>query len=196
EEMDRRTGYWWAPDESVIAFERYDERDVPVTRRFEVYPDRTEVIEQRYPAAGDPNVRVRLGLVAPTGGEPRWIDLGKNADIYLVRVDWLPDGKRLSYQRMQRSQQHLDLQLVNVADLQQRTLLTETSKTWINLNDDLHFLKNQPAFIWGSERSGWHHLYLYNLDGKLLHPVSTGDWNLDGVLEVDEKAGVVYVPSN
>jgi len=196
EEMDRRTGYWWAPDESLIAFERYDERDVPVTRRFEVYPDRTDVIEQRYPAAGDPNVRVRLGLVAPTGGEPRWIDLGKNPDIYLVRVDWLPDGKRLSYQRMQRSQQHLDLQLVNAADLQQRTLLTETSKTWINLNDDLHFLEGRPAFIWGSERSGWHHLYLYGLDGKLQHPISAGDWNLDGVLEVDEKAGVVYVSSN
>ncbi|MGH8212154.1 MAG: DPP IV N-terminal domain-containing protein, partial [Rhodanobacteraceae bacterium] len=45
EEMDRRSGYWWAPDDSLIAFERYDERDVPVTRRFEVYPDRTDVIE-------------------------------------------------------------------------------------------------------------------------------------------------------
>ncbi len=196
EEMDRRTGYWWAPDESLIAFERYDERDVPVTRRFEVYPDRTDVIEQHYPAAGDPNVRVKLGLIAPKGGEPRWIDLGKNPDIYLVRVDWLPDSKGISYQRMQRSQQRLDLQRVDVADLQQHTLLTETSKTWINLNDDLRFLKNQPAFIWGSERSGWHHLYLYDLHGKLLHPVSTGDWNLDGVLAVDEKAGLVYVSSN
>ena len=196
EEMDRRTGYWWAPDESLIAFERYDERDVPVTRRFEVYPDRTDVIEQRYPAAGDPNVRVKLGLIAPKGGEPRWIDLGKNPDIYLVRVEWLPDSKWISYQRMQRSQQKLDLQLVDVANLQQRTLLTERSKTWINLNDDLRFLKDQSAFIWGSERSGWHHLYLYDLDGELLHPISAGEWNLDGVLAVDEKAGVVYVSSN
>src|SRR5690348_698086 len=55
EEMDRRTGYWWAPDESLIAFERYDDTHVPVTKRFEVYPDRTEVISQHYPAAGDPN---------------------------------------------------------------------------------------------------------------------------------------------
>lgn len=196
EEMDRRTGYWWAPDESLIAFERFDERGVPVVRRFEVYPDRTDVVEQRYPAAGDPNVRVRLGLIAPHGGPPRWIDLGKNPDIYLVRVEWLPDSKRISYQRMQRSQQRLDLQLVNVADLQQRTLLTETSRTWINLNNDLHFLKDRPAFIWGSERSGWHHLYLYDLDGKLLHPISVGEWNLDGVLAVDEKAGLVYVSSN
>jgi dipeptidyl-peptidase-4 len=196
EEMDRRSGYWWAPDDSLIAFERYDDSHVPVTRRFEVYPDRTEVIEQHYPAAGEPNVRVKLGLIAPGGGEPRWIDLGKNADIYLVRVDWLPNAKALAYQRMQRSQQKLELQRVDVTTLAQRTLLTETSKTWINLNNDLHFLKGRPAFVWGSERTGWHHLYLYGMDGKLEHPISAGAWNLDGVLALDEKAGLVYVSSN
>ena len=196
EEMDRRTGYWWAPDDSLIAFERYDDARVPVVRRFEVYPDRTDVVEQHYPAAGDSNVRVKLGLIAPNGGDARWIDLGKNPDIYLVRVDWLPDARRLSYQRMQRRQRHLDLQLVDVATLAQRTLLTETSRTWINLNNDLRFLKNRPAFVWGSERSGWHHLYLYNLDGKLEHPISAGEWNLDGVLALDEKPGLVYVSSN
>jgi dipeptidyl-peptidase-4 len=196
EEMGRHTGYWWAPDDSLIAFERYDDSHVPVTKRFEVYPDRTEVIEQHYPAAGDPNVRVKLGLVAPGGGEPRWVDLGRNSDIYLVRVDWLPNAQKLSYQRMQRNQQRLDLQLVDVTTLAQRTLLTETSNTWINLNDDLHFLKSRPAFVWGSERSGWHHLYLYSLDGSLEYPISAGSWNLDGVLALDEKAGLVYVSSN
>jgi len=53
EEMDRHTGYWWAPDDSAIAFARIDETPVPVQKRYEVYPDRTEVVEQRYPAAGD-----------------------------------------------------------------------------------------------------------------------------------------------
>lgn len=196
EEMDRRHGYWWASDDSAIAFERYDESDVPALRRFEVYPDRTEVIEQRYPAAGDRNVRVKLGLIAPTGGKPRWIDLGRNPDIYLARVDWLPDSRRLSYQLMQRNQQKLDLRLVDAATLAQRTLLAETAKTWINLNDDLKFLKSQDAFVWGSERSGWHQLYLYGLDGKLIHPISRGEWNIDGVLALDEKAGLVYVSSN
>ena len=196
EEMNRFHGYWWAPDDSALAFERYDEGKVAVVNRFEIYADRSEVIAQHYPAAGTANVEVQLGLVAPSGGDPRWIELGANADIYLTRVDWLPDGKRLSYQLMQRDQQHLDLNLVEVATLQQRTLLSETSTTWINLNDDLHFLKQQDAFIWGSERSGWHHLYLYTLDGKLQHAISAGDWNIDSVLAVDERTGRVYVDSN
>ncbi|MEO8459818.1 MAG: S9 family peptidase [Dokdonella sp.] len=217
EEMDRRHGYWWAPDDGAIAFERYDEAKVPVVKRFEVYPDRTEVIEQRYPAAGDPNVAVKLGVITlgardvagaetqandaspasdPKTTEPHWIDLGGNTDIYLVRVTWLPDGKRLSYQLMQRNQQQLDLKLVDTATLEQRTLLSETSATWINLNDDLRFLKKQDAFVWGSERTGFHHLYLYDLDGTLRNAISSGDWNVDGLLELDEKSGLAYVSSN
>ena len=195
EEMARFHGYWWAPDDSAIAFERFDESNVALVKRSEVYPDRSEVIEQRYPAAGAANVTVRLGLVDVRGGQTRWIDLGANPDIYLARVDWVPDSKRLTYQLMQRNQQRLDLNLVDAATLRQTTLLTETSKTWINLNDDLRFLGNN-SFIWGSERAGFHHLYLYTLDGRLKHAVSSGDWNIDGVLAVDERAGVVYVDSN
>lgn len=196
EEMARFTGYWWAQDESAIAFERYDEAKVPIARRFEVYPDRTEVVEQRYPAAGQTNVEVKLGLVAPIGSEVRFVDLGANPDIYLTRVDWLPDSKRLSYQLMRRNQQQLDLNLVDAKTLTQRTLLSETSKTWINLNDDLHFLRKQDAFIWASERSGYKHLYLYTLDGKLRHAISAGTWNIDSLLGVDERLGLAYVDSN
>ena len=43
EEMNRHTGYWWAPDDSAIAFARIDETPVPIRERFEIYPDRTEV---------------------------------------------------------------------------------------------------------------------------------------------------------
>ena len=196
EEMARQTGYWWAPDDSAIAFERYDEAKVPIARRFEVYADRTDVIEQRYPAAGQTNVEVKLGLVAPGGGETRFVDLGTNADIYLTRVDWLPDSKRVAYQLMQRNQQRLDLNLVDVKTLTQKTLLTETSKTWINLHDDLRFLKRQNAFVWASERSGWKHLYLYTVDGTLKHALSAGDWNIDSIVGLDEKLGLVYVDSN
>ena len=197
EEMNRFHGYWWAPDESAIAFERFDDSAVARVKRFEVYADRSEIIEQPYPQAGAANVEVKLGLLAPGGGEPRWISLsGENPDIYLARVDWLPDGKRLSYQLMQRNQQRLDLNLVDAATLNQRTLLSETRPNWIDLNNDLRFLKEEDAFVWGSDRSGFHHLYLYTLDGRLQHAISSGDWNVDGVLALDERAGTVYVDSN
>jgi len=196
EEMDQRTGYYWAPDDSAIAYKRYDEAPVPVARRFEIFADRTEVIDQRYPAAGDPNVLVALMIVSPVSGEQRKVDLGPEKDIYLVRADWSADGTALVYQRQTRDQKRLDLIAVDAATLAQRTLLSETSATWVGIHDDLHFLKQRKAFIWASERSGRNHLYLFDMNGNLLHPISSGEWGIDGVLAVDEKAGKVYVASN
>ena len=196
EEMGQRTGYYWAPDDSAIAYKRYDEAPVPVVRRFEIFADRTEVVEQRYPAAGDANVLVELMIVSPVTGDQRKVDLGAEKDIYLVRADWSEDGKQLVYQRQTRDQKRLDLIAVDVATLAQRPLLSETSKTWTTIHDDLKFLKKRKAFIWASERTGRNHLYLYDMNGKLLHPISGGEWGIDNILAVDEKSGRVFVSSN
>ena len=196
EEMDQSSGYWWAPDDSAIAFKRFDESPVPIARRFEIYPDRTEVVEQRYPYAGAKNVLVSLHIVTIDDGNIRPVDLGTETDIYLIRADWSSNAKQLVYQRQSRNLQRLDLISVDPATLKQRTLLTETSKTWVNLHDDLRFLESQNAFIWASERSGRKHLYLVDLDGKILHPISNGEWGIDKLLAVDEKAGRIYVDSN
>ncbi|WP_096383804.1 S9 family peptidase [Lysobacter enzymogenes] len=191
EEMDRHTGYWWAPDDSAIAFARIDESPVPVQKRYEVYPDRTAVVEQRYPAAGDRNVLVRL-LVAPVGrtGATREIDLGKQQDIYLARVDWR-GADRLTFQRQSRDQHKLELIETDLASGKQRTLQTETSKTWVPLHNDLRFLAD-GRILWSSERSGFEHLYLLSEDGAKATALTSGDWPVDGVLAVDEAAGQVY----
>ena len=196
EEMGQTTGYWWAPDDSAIAYKRYDETAVPVVRRFDIYADRTDVIEQHYPAAGDVNVQVELMLVAPATGAQRKIDLGAERDIYLVRADWAPNAAKLLYQRQSRDQKKLELVGVDPATLAQQVLVTETSTTWVNIGEDLRFLKKQHAFLWSSERSGRKHLYLYDLDGKLLHPISAGEWGIDNVLAVDEANARVFVASN
>ncbi|WP_075795163.1 S9 family peptidase [Massilia putida] len=196
EEMDQHTGYYWAPDDSAIAYRRYDEAQVPVARRFEIFADRTEVIDQRYPAAGAKNVLIDLMIVNPATGAQKRVDLGPEKDIYLVRADWSADGKTLVYQRQSRDQKRLDLVAVDAATLAQRPLLTETSKTWVSIHDDLRFLGRQKAFIWASERSGRKHLYLYDMSGKLLHPISSGEWGVDNILAVDEQAGKVYIASN
>lgn len=190
EEMDRHTGYWWAPDDSAIAFARIDESPVPVQKRYEVYPDRTDVVEQRYPAAGDRNVLIQLGVIAPSGGAARWVDLGKNPDIYLARVDWR-DPRHLTFQRQSRDQHLLELIEADLDSGKQRTLVTERAKTWVPLNNDLHFLKD-GRILWNSERSGYEHLYLLSADGRKATALTSGDWPVDSVLAVDEDAGQVY----
>lgn len=191
EEMNRHTGYWWAPDDSAIAFARIDEAQVPVQKRYEVYADHTDVVAQRYPQAGQPNVRVTLGVIAPkTGAAPQWIDLGAQPDIYLARVDWR-DPQRLTFQRQSRDQKTLELIEATLRTGKQRTLITETSPTWVPLHDDLRFLKD-GRFLWASERSGYEHLYLASQDGSQLTALTSGAWVVDAVEAVDESAGKVY----
>ncbi|MGE3105285.1 MAG: alpha/beta fold hydrolase [Lysobacterales bacterium] len=204
EEMGRSEGYWWAPDDSAIAFTRVDQAPVAIQRRFEINADSTDVIEQRYPAAGQANVAIKLGVIElerarpaaigvatgsaqllPAEAPVRWVDLGANADIYLARVDWTADSQNLAYQVQSRDQRRLDLRLWSRADAAQRTLLTETSETWVNLHDDLRFLKDGSGFIWQSEREGTRRLYLYAMDGSLKHPLTPENWVVDQLLAVD-----------
>lgn len=196
EEMGQSTGYWWAPDDSAIAYKRYDESPVTLAKRFEIYADRTDVVEQRYPYSGTPNVKVALMLADPRNGDSKSIALGAEQDIYLVRADWSKDGRQLLYQRQTRDQKRLDLVAVAVANLQQTVLLSETAATWVNIPDAPRFLKQRNAFLWTSERSGRKHVYLFDLQGRLLHAVSQGAWGIDSILAVDEAAGLVYVSAN
>ncbi|UNK58945.1 S9 family peptidase [Pseudoxanthomonas daejeonensis] len=191
EEMDRHTGYWWASDDSAIAFARIDESPVPVQQRYEVYADRTDVVEQRYPAAGDRNVAIQLGVIAPrVGAKPHWVDLGPEQDIYLARVDWR-DPQRLTFQRQSRDQKTLELVEATLATGAQRVLATETSKTWVPLHNSLRFLAD-GRFLWSSERSGFQHLYLASEDGATLAPLTSGEWIVDELVAVDPKAGYVW----
>jgi dipeptidyl-peptidase-4 len=191
EEMGRHTGYWWAPDDSAIAFVRIDESPVPIKRRLELHADRAEVTEQRYPAAGEANARVQLGVITPAvSASPRWIDLGSDPELYLARVQWR-DARRLTFQRQSRDQQSLELVEHDLDSGRQRVLLRETSSTWVPLHDALRFL-DDGRFVWMSERSGHAHLYLASEDGRSLQALTQGPWPVDALLAVDAAAGKLF----
>lgn len=201
EEMDRDTGYWWAPDESRIAFTRIDESPVQEVERFEINADGARTFRQHYPAAGTPNAKVELKVLELGSGRVTPVDLGQG-DTYLARVTWFPDSRHVAVQRQPRDQSQLDLIKVDADSGKTNVLFTESSQSWVELHDDLRFLKSRPAFIWASRRSGYRHLYLYDLDGKLIRPLTAGDWMVvgggteSGLVDVDEPKGLVYFSAN
>jgi dipeptidyl-peptidase 4 len=203
EEMDRYTGYWWAPGDKAIAYARVDESPVDLLPRLEIGVEGSSITPQRYPAAGRPNVGISLYVQGlEPGAGPVKVDLGANPDIYLARVNWSADGRDLYVQRESRDQQTLDLLRVDPATGQATVAIHETHAPWIDLNDDFYALKNGD-FIWGSERTGSNHLYLYHRDGTLVRAITHGDWpvagaasgagaHAPGVAGVDEAKGVIY----
>ncbi|MGB3717342.1 MAG: S9 family peptidase [Candidatus Promineifilaceae bacterium] len=198
EEMKRMHGYWWSPDSSRIAFTEVDETHIPVYR---ITHQGSDVVgegaqeDHRYPFAGKANARVRLGVVPVTGGEPVWMDLGDDADVYLARVAWLPDGS-LGVQIENREQTNLDLFVFNPDTGVRRLLLREQSEIWINLHEMFHPLKKEHKdggrYIWASERSGFRHLYLLNQRGDAIRPITSGSWVVDSIAGVDEQDEMIF----
>ena len=191
EEMDRRTGYWWSPDERRIAVERFDEAPVHTAVRASIGASGTKTFEQRYPAAGTPNVLVALFVTNADGTGQVKVDLGSDPDIYLARVDWTPDGQALLVQRESRDQKVLDLLRVDPATGKATVLFTERAgaRSWINLSDAYHAMPD-GSLIWSSERSGYRHLYRY-ARGKWT-ALTSGAWPVLALVGVDERQGRLF----
>ena len=195
EEIGRRTGYWWSPDDRLVAVERFDEAPVQVFTRASIGAAGTKTFEQRYPAAGTPNVLVDLFVMRPDGTGQVKVDLGPERDIYLARVDWTPDGSALLVQRQTRDQKRLDMLRVDPATGRSTILFTERSgpKSWVNLSDAYHVLKD-GSLIWRSERSGYGHLW--RLAAGRWTQLTKGEWVVNGLVGVDETRGRVFFTGN
>jgi dipeptidyl-peptidase-4 len=178
EEMDRSQGYWWSPDSTQLVFAEVDESEVTEFRiihqgKDEIGPNAQE--DHRYPFAGTTNARVRLGIVNIADDNTMlWLDLGAGWE-YLARVDWFAQG--LFVQVQNRPQTELRLLRVSPTTGESAVVLTERSDYWINL----HFMfapipKPDAGFVWGSERSGFMHLYHYGWDGQLVRALTSGEW--------------------
>jgi dipeptidyl-peptidase-4 len=108
---------------------------------------------------------------------PVKVDLGPTADIYIYQVAWSEDGSTLYVERQSRDQKRLDLLAADPATGASRVLVSETSSTWVDLELNFRPLRG-GYFLWGSSRTGWRHLYLYDRNGTLVRPVTAGPWRV------------------
>jgi dipeptidyl-peptidase-4 len=195
-------GYVWSPDSRSIAYLQTDDSGVGEMHYVHFEPNLPKVIKQRHPKPGEANPRVRAGVVSLDSAKTTWVDLGSYPYEYLARIQWLPDSKRLAVQTLNRPQTALDIFIANAESGEARHLMRETNAGWVNVHDDLYFLNDGEHFLWQSERSGYAHLYLFDMNGALSYQVTKGEWALkasggapgmdQAVSFIDEEAGVVY----
>lgn len=195
EVLGRATQYksfWWSPDSKRLAFFRFDDTRVPVFTIFNAEGAHGSVENQRYPKAGDPNPEVRIGIVRVGGGSVAWADFNQKDDQYFGTPFWTPDSKRLVIQWMNRGQDTLRLYSIDPATGKKKELYVEHQRSWVDWFSSICFLKNGSGFIINSDKDGWHHLYLYAIDGTLKTQITQGKWNVVDLLFVDESARLVY----
>lgn len=213
EELDCRTAYWWSPDSTKIAYYEMNEKAVERYPIVDMSSAKGAIEYTHYPEAGTANPVVRVGVVEIGGAagaegvpETRWMETGNDTNVYIPRVDWLPDSRRVAIQRLNRAQNRLDLLFCDAATGASKRVLTQTDKYWVNISDDLYFFSDGKRFLWSSEETGFRHYYLYNMQGKQIEQLTSGDWGVTGNggfgpgaathPAVDEQHGYVYFMSN
>jgi len=203
EELDRYEGFWISPDGSQVAYEEVDESHIP---EFRIMHSGSEAVgegaqeDHRYPFAGRPNPKVRL-FVAPAPGSadaaagaptPTQFDLTGpfGEDFYLARVTWLPDGV-LAAQVLNREQTELAVLRLDPKSGESSVLFSERTDAWINIHDMLKPIGKSGQLLWANERSGHRHLSVYEPQ-KGLRQLTSGEWQVEDVVAIDEKAEAVY----
>lgn len=191
----RYRSFWWSPDSKRIAFFRSDESMVPVFNIVSEEGQHGKLVQERYPKAGDPNPSVKVGLVSPDGGKIVWSDFKENDDQYFGLPYWRPDSNALWVQWMNRGQDSLIVYEINKENGSKKPVYTETQKTWIELDDmgkRITFLQDGKHFIVQSNHTGWNMLYLYDLKGQLVNPITTGEFTVTEINFIDEKKQIIY----
>jgi dipeptidyl-peptidase-4 len=186
EELDLDTAHWWSPDSRSIAYLQFDTAREPIYPQVSLLNARGLLEPERYPKAGDPNAEVRVGIVSAGGGPTKWMNLGETRDFLLARVVWSPDSHTVLAECLNRVQNKLDLLLADASTGASHPVLHEEDPQWINVKGTPIFLKGGNQFLWTSERSGFRHLYLCDVDGKSEKQLTSGDWQVDNVDGVDE----------
>ena len=188
EEFRVRTGYHFSPDSQRIAFMESDQSPVPTYPITEKVSWQATVDLQRYPKPGDPNPKVRIGIVDVEKARTVWID---RAAEYIPRFNWA-DADTLSVQLVDRAQEELELILVDPTNGRSRSVFFERDPHWINVRNDLRFFEGTDEFLWSSDRSGFRHLYVYDRQGELLRRLTDGEFQVTQVHGVDAEGRIYY----
>lgn len=183
----------WNSNGTKIAFLRFDESLVPEFSMdvygTDLYPGQYVF---KYPKAGEDNAKVSLKLYDVTSGTSTDIDLGN--PYYIPRIKWTHNPDHLSVQTLNRHQNNLKLHIVDAKDYSASLLLEENDEAYVDVTDDLTFLKD-GRFIWTSERDGFNHIYLYSAKGKLVNQITKGNWEVTHYYGYDAKQDKVYYQS-
>lgn len=192
EEFELLRAFEWSPNGRYLAWLRFDESAVPEFA-MDIYNPKVaypEIDTFKYPKVDAPNAVVSAWVYALADGKTQPIQSGADANDYLPRLAWTPEGK-VCLTWMNRLQNHLKLLLADPASGICTTLYEEKNSRYIELHD-VYFLKNGQGFIVQSEQDGYNHLWQYNKQGKKKKLLTKGNWDVTDFYGLDEARGILY----
>ena len=196
-EFGIHNGTFWSPKGNKLAFYRMDESMVTEYPLVDITARIAETNNIRYPMAGMTSHEVTVGVYNPTTGETFYLNAGNPKDRYFTNITWSPDESKIYLIELNRDQNHAQLceYDANNGELI-RVLFEEKHDKYVEPQSPIAFLPwNDKQFIYQSQRDGFTHLYLYNIDGQLVRQLTQGPWLVQEVLGYNPKTKEVIIAS-
>jgi dipeptidyl-peptidase-4 len=197
EEFEFTKAFFWSPDSKFLAFYRFDESEVK-EYSMQVWGDLYPVdYKFKYPKAGEKNAVVQIKVFNLQNKKTTNLDLGSETDQYIPRVMWTQSSNIVSVQRLNRLQNHFEIIHYNAhTGGKGDVVYEEKNNTYIEIRDDLTYLKNGSHFIITSEKSGFRHFYKVDLASKQVKPLTKGGFECNELVGLDEEKNLLYFLSN
>jgi dipeptidyl-peptidase 4 len=208
EELALRDCFRWSPDGQKIAYWQFDTSGVGIfSLIYNLGPQRQivtgfpypgvgaypTIMKIAYPIPGTQNSAVRVGVMDAAGGDTRWLDVpGDPRNNYIARMDWAGNSNEIVLEHLNRLQNKDEVLLADAASGSVHSVFVDEDKAWVNVIDELDWLRGGAEFLWLSERDGWRHAYrVSRADGKATL-ITHGAFDVVKVDRADEKNGWLY----
>jgi len=206
EEFEFNKAYEWSPDGKNLAYIKFDESEVkmfgmtmfkgshPELIKNKLYP---ECRSFKYPKAGEANSVVSVHIYNIETKKTIAADIGKENDIYIPRIRWTKDVNKLAIFRLNRLQNKFELLFADPNNGNTNVVYTETNKYYFDETDfdNLRFLDDGKHFVMTSERDGYRHLYLHDMNGKEVKQLTSGKWDVTDFYGYDKNRKLFYFQS-
>jgi dipeptidyl-peptidase 4 len=199
EEFDCRDGFRWSSDGKKIAYWQIDANQI---RNFNMINTTDSIystlVPVEYPKVGENPSPYKIGVVDIEGSKTTWMQIsGVPNNTYVPRMEWAGNGTKLIIQQMNRKQNETEIMYCDAQTGKTSAIYKESDEAWIDLMDTEMvgywiWLDDNKAFLWESEKDGWRHLYRISSDGKKETLITKGNFDVMGIVRIDEKNNDVY----
>ena len=191
-------GTFWSPDGKRLAFYRMDQSMVTDYPQVDIFPREATHEPDKYPMAGMTSHKVTVGIYNLNTAKTVYLQAGDPTDRYFTNIAWGPDNKTIYMFELNRDQN--DCRLVSYdaeTGLLLGELYRETSTKYVEPMHPIQFLPwDSNKFIMQSQKDGYNHLYLFDVNGKELKQLTSGVWVVLDVLGFDQKNKRIIISSN
>ncbi len=192
EEFEFTKAYEWSEKGDYIAFYHFDQTQVP-EYHFAIYDKLYPTdYKYKYPKSGEKNSVVTIKIYHIEDARTVICDLGEEDDIYIPRIKINPFNNSTVVYKLNRLQNHLELFEINTRNGKSKMIYNETNKYFVEINDNISFLKKQNGFVYTSEKDGYNHIYVHDIENGESTQVTKGKWEVTAIKGVDEKSNLIY----